>query len=297
MASSGSSSSSPSSPTSPRMPADAAIAAPATERDAGLRRDIRELGAMLGRTLVRQEGEPLLELVERIRGLIRSDREAAGALLAEVEPVTAIRLVRAFTTYFHLANVAEQVHRGRELAAEVARLGVRPVFTAHPTEAARRTVLYKLRQIAELLEGGEPRAPARLEETIDLLWQTDELRIARPDVVDEARNAVWYLDNLHADAAPHVLDQLTDELRRLELEPDPLARPLAFGTWIGGDRDGNPNVAPDSLGRVLGLQYDHGICGATCRAPSGSRGRRRTCRRPSRATSICFPRWSRAFSG
>jgi phosphoenolpyruvate carboxylase len=269
------------------MPADAAIAAPATERDAGLRRDIRELGAMLGRTLVRQEGEPLLELVERIRGLIRSDRGAAGALLAEVEPVTAIRLVRAFTTYFHLANVAEQVHRGRELAAlrardgswltqavdrieaagipreelaaEVARLGVRPVFTAHPTEAARRTVLYKLRQIAELLEGGEPRAPARLEETIDLLWQTDELRIARPDVVDEARNAVWYLDNLHADAAPHVLDQLTDELRRLELEPDPLARPLAFGSWIGGDRDGNPNVAPDSLGRVLGLQYDHGI--------------------------------------
>ena len=269
------------------MPADAAIAAPATERDAGLRRDIRELGAMLGRTLVRQEGEPLLELVERIRGLIRSDRDAAGALLADVEPVTAIRLVRAFTTYFHLANVAEQVHRGRELAAlrardgswltqavdrieaagipreelaaEVARLGVRPVFTAHPTEAARRTVLYKLRQIAELLEGGEPRAPARLEETIDLLWQTDELRIARPDVVDEARNAVWYLDNLHADAAPHVLDQLTDELRRLELEPDPTARPLAFGSWIGGDRDGNPNVGPDSLGRVLGLQYDHGV--------------------------------------
>ena len=242
---------------------------------------------MLGRTLVRQEGEPLLELVERIRGLIRSDREAAGTLLAEVEPVTAIRLVRAFTTYFHLANVAEQVHRGRELAAlrardgswltqavdrieaagipreemaaEVARLGVRPVFTAHPTEAARRTVLYKLRQIAELLEGGEPRAPARLEETIDLLWQTDELRIARPDVVDEARNAVWYLDNLHADAAPHVLDQLADELRRLELEPDPMARPLAFGSWIGGDRDGNPNVGPDSLGRVLGLQYDHGV--------------------------------------
>jgi phosphoenolpyruvate carboxylase len=242
---------------------------------------------MLGRTLVRQEGEPLLELVERIRALIRSDRDAAGALLADVEPGTAIRLVRAFTTYFHLANVAEQVHRGRELAGvrardgswltqavdriaaagipredlagEVARLGVRPVFTAHPTEAARRTVLYKLRQIAELLESGDQRAPARLEETIDLLWQTDELRIARPDVVDEARNAVWYLDNLHADAAPHVLDQLTDELRRLELDPDPERRPLAFGSWIGGDRDGNPNVGPDSLGRVLGLQYDHGV--------------------------------------
>jgi phosphoenolpyruvate carboxylase len=236
---------------------------------------------------VRQEGEPLLELVERTRALIRSDRAAAAALLAEVEPAAAIRLVRAFTTYFHLANVAEQVHRGRELAgmrerdggwltqaadrisaaeippeelaAEVARLGVRPVFTAHPTEAARRTVLYKLRQIAELLERGGPRLTARLEETVDLLWQTDELRIARPDVVDEARNAVWYFDGLHSDAVPDVLEQLADELRRLGLNADPAARPLAFGSWIGGDRDGNPNVGPDSVGRVLGLQHEHGL--------------------------------------
>jgi phosphoenolpyruvate carboxylase len=269
------------------MPADAATRPPATERDAGLRRDIRELGALLGRTLVRQEGEQLLQLVERTRALIRSDRGAAAALLAEVEPAAAIRLVRAFSTYFHLANVAEQVHRGRELAvmrerdgswlaqaadriagagipreelaAEVGRLCVRPVFTAHPTEAARRTVLYKLRQIADLLESGGPRVTARLEETIDLLWQTDELRIARPDVVDEARNAVWYFDGLHADAVPDVLEQLADELRRLGLDADPERRPLAFGSWIGGDRDGNPNVGPDSVGRVLGLQHDHGI--------------------------------------
>jgi phosphoenolpyruvate carboxylase len=269
------------------MRADAATGPHTTERDAGLRRDIRELGALLGRTLVRQEGEQLLELVERTRALIRSDRGAAAALLAEVEPAAAIRLVRAFSTYFNLANVAEQVHRGRELAgmrerdgswlaqaadriaaagipreelaAEVGRLGVRPVFTAHPTEAARRTVLYKLRQIADLLESGGPRVTARLEETIDLLWQTDELRIARPDVVDEARNAVWYFDGLHADAVPDVLEQLADELRRLGLDADPERRPLAFGTWIGGDRDGNPNVRPDSVARVLGLQLDHGL--------------------------------------
>ncbi len=236
---------------------------------------------------MRQEGEQLLELVERTRALIRSDRGEAAALLAEVEPGAAIRLVRAFTTYFHLANVAEQVHRGRELAGirerdgswlsqavdriaaagipreeladEVGRLGVRPVFTAHPTEAARRTVLYKLREIAELLESKGPRVTARLEETVDLLWQTDELRIARPDVVDEARNAVWYFDGLHADAVPDVLEQLADELRRLGLDADPERRPLAFGSWIGGDRDGNPNVGPDSVERVLGLQHDHGL--------------------------------------
>jgi phosphoenolpyruvate carboxylase len=242
---------------------------------------------LLGQTLVRQEGQELLDRVEEIRRLIRSDRDRAAALLADVEPAEATKLVRAFTTYFHLANVAEQVHRGRELAdirardgswlsqavdriagagiphsevaAEVQRLAVRPVFTAHPTEAARRTVLYKLRQIAELLEGEHARATARLEETVDLLWQTDELRIAKPDVVDEARNAVWYLDGLHADAVPHVLEELTEELRRLELELPANARPLAFGSWIGGDRDGNPNVGPDSTGRVLDLQHDHGL--------------------------------------
>jgi phosphoenolpyruvate carboxylase len=242
---------------------------------------------LLGRTLVRQEGRELLDQVEEIRRLIRSDRDSAAALLAQVDAVEAIKLVRAFTTYFHLANVAEQVHRGRELAgirardgswlsqavdriaaagiphselaAEVQRLAVRPVFTAHPTEAARRTVLYKLRQIAELLEGADARVTARLEETVDLLWQTDELRIAKPDVVDEARNAVWYFDGLHADAVPHVLEELADELRRLELELPPDARPLAFGSWIGGDRDGNPNVGSDSMARVLDLQHEHGL--------------------------------------
>src|SRR3954471_22367777 len=105
------------------MSADVTTRTPAAERDAGLRRDIRELGALLGRTLVRQEGEQLLELVERTRGLIRSDREAAAAVLAAVEPAAAIRLVRAFSTYFHLANVAEQVHRGRELAGSRERDG------------------------------------------------------------------------------------------------------------------------------------------------------------------------------
>ena len=145
--------------------AAAAIATPATDAQAGLRREIRELGVLLGRTLVRQESQELLDQVERIRHLIRADRDSAAALLADVEPGEAIKLVRAFTTYFHLANVAEQVHRGRELAgirardgswlsqavdriaaaeipsseveAEVRRLAVRPVFTAHPTEATR----------------------------------------------------------------------------------------------------------------------------------------------------------------
>jgi phosphoenolpyruvate carboxylase len=257
---------------------------------------------LLGRTLVRQEGPRLLDLVEQVRLLIRSDREATATVLGGVDPATAIRLVRAFSTYFHLANVAEQVHRGRDLAGmrardgtwlaqateriaaagvpagdladEVRRLAVRPVFTAHPTEAARRTVLAKMRRIAGLLDDwdramgpdGAPldvvrerRVRARLEELIDLMWQTDELRIARPDVVDEARNAVYYFDELHRDAVPHVLEALADELTRLDLELPLDSRPIAFGSWIGGDRDGNPNVTDESTMMVLDLQHEHAI--------------------------------------
>jgi phosphoenolpyruvate carboxylase len=271
------------------------VATVATEPQAALRRDIRELGNLLGRTLVRQEGQELLDLVERIRQSVRSNRDAAAALLADVDAATATKLVRAFSTYFHLANVAEQVHRGRELAgmrardggwltqavdrirdadiprdelaAEVARLAVRPVFTAHPTEAARRTVLHKIHRIGELLDEwqrrsdpvDERRIRARLEELVDLLWQTDELRIVRPNVVDEARNAVWYFDALHRGAVPEVLESLAEELGRLGLELEPDGRPLAFGSWIGGDRDGNPNVGPESMERVLDLQHEHGL--------------------------------------
>lgn len=266
------------------------------EAQADLRRDIRELGMLLGRALTRQEGAELLDLVERVRRLIRSDRDATAALLATVDPSTARRLVRAFGTYFHLANVAEQVHRGRELARvraeegtwlsravgriaeagvehevlvnELQRLAVRPVFTAHPTEAARRTVLRKLRDVAELLEErarslGDPvaarRVAVRLEELIDLLWQTDELRIARPDVLDEARNAVYYLDGLHGEVIPWVLEALAEEVARLGVALPANSRPLAFGSWIGGDRDGNPNVSPDHTRQVLALQHEHAI--------------------------------------
>jgi phosphoenolpyruvate carboxylase len=273
-----------------------------------LRRDIRDLGDLLGRTLARQEGEEMLARVESVRLAIRDDRAAAAATLAATEPAGARRLARAFTTYFHLANVAEQVHRGRDLAARrreagggwlaeavtrigaeqekaaagtdatspgdpaelrelVGRLAVRPVFTAHPTEAARRTVLAKLRELAGLLddleaadgdEAATARAMRRLEELIDLLWQTDEIRVARPEVLDEARNAVYYFDELAAGPIPDVLEELTAQLARLGLEPPLEPPPFTLGTWIGGDRDGNPTVGPEDTRAVLALQHEHG---------------------------------------
>ena len=152
------------------------------DESAALRADIRRLGNLLGESLVRQEGEQLLALVERVRVLSRSDTDALTELLEGVDLDTAARLVRAFGTYFHLANVTEQVHRARamrrerlekggwlaravesiraaelpasEVRALVDRLAVRPVFTAHPTEAARRSILSKRRRVAELLDIG-----------------------------------------------------------------------------------------------------------------------------------------------
>ena len=154
-----------------------------------------------------------------------------------------------------------------ELRELVSRLHVRPVFTAHPTEAARRTVLAKLRELAGLLddleaagddEAATARTMARLEELIDLLWQTDEIRVARPEVLDEARNAVYYFDELAAGPIPDVLEELTAQLARLGLEPPLEPPPFALGSWIGGDRDGNPTVGPADTRAVLALQHEHG---------------------------------------
>ena len=256
---------------------------------AALRADVRRLGNLLGESLVRQEGPELLDLVEQVRRMSRDESSAdLAALLEDVDLDTAARLVRAFGTYFHLANVTEQVHRAREMrveragkggwlaqtaeriraagmptaevAALVERIAVRPVFTAHPTEAARRSILSKRRRVAELLEApDDPRADRRIAEVIDLLWQTAELRLDRPEPLDEARNAAYYLDELMLHTVADVLEELADQLASLGIELPPESRPLTFGSWIGGDRDGNPNVTPEVTSQVLVLQHGHAL--------------------------------------
>jgi phosphoenolpyruvate carboxylase len=264
------------------------------EDDASLRSDVRQLGDLLGQTLVRQEGSELFDLVEQVR---KSVREGSGEeILANLSVEDSVQLVRAFSTYFHLANVAEQVHRarvladaratggswmaravdrieaalkaqtpGHELSTEeitqwVSTMSVRPVFTAHPTEAARRSVLNKLGRIAQLLD--DPRNPSqqdRLAETIDLLWQTDELRLGRPEPLDEALNALYYLDDLFTETVPEVLNDFAKEMKRIDVEVPITARPLSFGNWIGGDRDGNPNITAQVTTDAIVLQVGHAI--------------------------------------
>jgi phosphoenolpyruvate carboxylase len=260
--------------------------------DAPLREDIRRLGDLLGEALVRQADEATFAVVEQVRGLVREDPQRAADLIDALPLDRATTLARAFALYFALANVAEQVHRARALAAEQERSGgplaragsairaaleagtlqpsdvaagfaavaARPVFTAHPTEASRRSVLLKLTRIAALLD--QPRTPATdrdIAEAIDLLWQTDELRLEKPQVTDEARNALFYLDDLAAGAAGEVLGEFAAAGAAVGVAVDPARRVLTFGSWIGGDRDGNPFVTPEATLGVLALQHDHAV--------------------------------------
>ncbi|MEN9680062.1 MAG: hypothetical protein RLZ57_1191 [Actinomycetota bacterium] len=258
--------------------------------DLELRTDVRALGDLLGQSLVRQEGSSLLDLVEKVRKAVR---EGNGEVeLQRISVEQSVQLVRAFSIYFYLANIAEQVHRSRvldkqragkgswiaqavekisneqiskeELASWLKDFSIRPVFTAHPTEAARRSILSKLDKIATLLD--QPTNSirnARLSESIDLLWQTDELRVERPLVTDEAVNALYYLDDLFRFTVPDVLDEFATEIRKLGIEIEPSSRPLSFGTWIGGDRDGNPNVTPELTTEIVVIQVGHAIRATT----------------------------------
>ncbi|UDY23533.1 phosphoenolpyruvate carboxylase [Nocardioides sp. Kera G14] len=264
------------------------------QRHAALRASVRLLSTLLGEALARHEGPELLDLVERVRRLAREpDSAELRNVLAGVDEDTAVTLARAFAAYFQLVNATEQLHRWRELSdgesgplsAAVGRIGealvagdldrplldeilgrleYRPVFTAHPTEASRRSVLVLLRRIVDTVdELADPRGGTgdtrRLAELVDMLWQTDELRTSRPEPTDEARTAIYYLTSLARDVVPALLAELDHQLATIGTTVPTEGRLLRFGTWAGGDRDGNPNVTPAVTLDVLHLQHTAGL--------------------------------------
>ena len=259
-----------------------------SRRDAPLRRDVRLVGDALGRVLVEQDGDELLADVERVRKLARKAREsgsptdhaALATFVRNLDGERSTAVLRAFGLYFQLANVAEAWHRVRSrrryeheelipresLAEAFGRLagsGVAPadvvhrahavslelVITAHPTEAARRTVLQAQLQLSRILEAHDdpalsPGARRRLEDDvaaeITALWQADEVRSRRPRVVDEIRHALWFFETTLFDVAPDVLAAFRAHV------PDAPA-PFRFGSWVGGDQDGNPEAGPHTV--------------------------------------------------
>ncbi len=283
-----------------------------------LRRDVRSLGMLLGKVLVEQAGEPLLEVVEQLRRLLIQQREQLPAAAAATEPSPtentllaearekiarlevedAYRVTKAFAIYFELTNLAETNHRKRrrraaklhseqpalvgsfrgtllrmraagisaaDALAALRKVRIVPVFTAHPTEVARRTVLLKRRRIAQYLENLDllPLAAADAAEyeslilaEITSLWQTDEVRMQKPGVIDEVRMGLDFYPMTLFETLPRLYAELAESFAEVygrALNHEELPDLLHFGSWIGGDRDGNPLIKPDCTADALAL--------------------------------------------
>jgi phosphoenolpyruvate carboxylase len=239
------------------------------------------LGSVI-RRLEGEEAFQAVEALRRASRLRR--RGGGGSLDLLAASVDALPLAqaavvaRAFTLFFLLINTAEQVHRARRRAsygegstqpygarwlvdqlvadgldaeAIAARLGaivVQPVLTAHPTEATRRTTLQVQARVAELLQQGRPERRAaltpELEAEVELLWLTREVRRDRPGVLDEVSTVLWYLQDRLLDAASEVTRLFEDAYEGALGRPLPSPPRVHVGSWVGGDRDGNPFVTP-----------------------------------------------------
>lgn len=279
-----------------------------SDKDLPLRDDTRLLGRLLGDTVREQEGQDVFALVERIRQASvqldqSADREHDRSARAELETVLnglardpMISVVRAFSYFLHLANIAEDQHhirrrRAHDRSASAPRAGslahaldrvdeagvpvarvreffnvalVSPVLTAHPTEVSRKCILQCQHEIARLLDQRDrieltPEETAQselaLRRAVLRLWRTRMLRPTRLAVVDEIKNGISYYDDTFFAELPRLYGQLQDLLaRRFPGEDWQLPPFFRVGSWIGGDRDGNPFVTAEILNTTLRLQ-------------------------------------------
>jgi len=272
--------------------------------DKQLRAKVKLFGNLLGNVLLADAGSKVYHAVEKLRlGFIELHREDDSqkrmhlmTLIESLDEETLTQVVRAFSTYFSLVNVAEEASQlqlrrrkirkadklwigsfdsalrsfidmgmsAERLQTLLDRLAYIPVITAHPTEAKRRSILYALRRIfltneklsdTRLGKLQRQQVINELETQIHILWRTNEVRETRPQVRDEIKNGLYYFKESLFEAVPVVYRNLEDKIR----EQYPQAKItvpsfLKFGSWIGGDRDGNPNVTPDITELALRLQ-------------------------------------------
>jgi phosphoenolpyruvate carboxylase len=284
--------------------------------------EVRLLGSLLGQVIAEQAGRDLLDLVERIRrAAIRlrrdddaTDRDALATELAGLDVERAEVVIRAFSLYFRLVNLAEERDRVRaarrrersgrdrpeqdsivgtladlragrapgELDEVLGRLRISPVLTAHPTEARRRTLLLALRRVERILGRLDDRdlptpedrdLRRRLREEITLLWRTADLRIVAPTPLDEVRTALAFFDETLFGVVPRLYrlaDSALDgtaaggeasDADSTGTRPPRVAAFLRWGSWIGGDRDGNPAVTAEVTEGALRIHADHVLRG------------------------------------
>lgn len=259
--------------------------------DEGLRRDVGDLGAVVGDVIREQRGDPLFERVEeaRLAAIARRSGDAAAegelrALTIGLAATDAADLVRAFSSYFKVVNLAERVHRirrrrdyqrarsgpqpggveaaltelresGVDAAAAgslLARVCFEAVFTAHPTEATRRTLLEKQQRIAaalisrldpSLTPDEESAVMARIRAEVTTSWQTDEHPDVRLTVADEREHVLFYVTEVLYRVVPPFIEGVREAFERVYgVAPGAVLQPLKFSSWVGGDMDGNPNV-------------------------------------------------------
>ncbi len=258
-----------------------------------LRRDVRFLTTLLGDVIREQEGEKIFQKIEEIRNMAKKIRENPASserlieklmkLMRALNPDETCQIARAFTIYFQLVNIAEEMQRVRRLRfyeMEESRLqemsirklfrdlrsrGIRDnevldflskmevelVLTAHPTEAKRRTILDHLLRIAQALASLDRQdltvperisAVNRIKEILEILWQTDEIRRRKRDVSDEVEQTLFYFQRTILELVPEVHHKIRSEFEKNYGRSVWLSPFIRFGSWVGADRDGNPNV-------------------------------------------------------
>jgi len=269
--------------------------------DKQLRARVKLLGTLLGNVLRDQEGGRVFVAVEALRkGYIKlskednqNKREQLSRMIQKLDPTTLTHVVRAFSTYFSLVNIAEEAFQhqqrrkqrhtgealwtgsfdailrelrdsgitGSQMQTLFDRLAYIPVITAHPTESKRRTIMEAQRRIfvasqrldvAHLSPEERREICDELTALIQILWKTDEVRQQKPSVEGEIRNGIYYFQHSLFEAVPMMYREFEKAVKRIysddEDEATTLTVPsfLRFGSWIGGDRDGNPNVKPET---------------------------------------------------